>query len=343
MYKVGQMNLGLVDAARRHWLEARPRPLSTVLWYPAADDAEDEELLFGGSEPLFRLAPVARDAPWHPGRGKSPLVLLSHGTGGSALQMGWLARHLCMHGYVCAAVNHHGNNSLEPYLAQGFLLWWERASDLSALLDQLLAHPDLGARIDPERIGAAGFSLGGYTVIAAAGGRASMRQFERFCRGPDADVTCDGPREFPGAVDALPELIANDPLVKASFARHEDSFEDRRLRAAFAMNPALAGAFTTEGLASVDVPMHIVACEGDTVVPAATNACRYSERIPGAGLTLLNGALDHYVFLAEATETGKRLAPFECIDPPPTERSEIHARVAGLARDFLDRHLGASA
>ena len=339
MFKVGQRTLELQDSSRRDWANAGPRPLLTELWYPVADDARGQEHLFGGPEPLFRIAAVARDAPWHPRVERLPLILLSHGTGGSALQMGWLARHLCMRGYVCAAVSHHGNNALEPYLAQGFLLWWERASDLSALLDELLRTVGVGEHIDTDRIGAAGFSLGGYTVIASVGGRASLRAFERFCQGPDRDVTCDGPREFPQALEMWPELVANDPLARASIARHEDSFKDPRIRAAFALNPVLAGAFTAEGLSDVDVPVHIVACEGDTVVPARTNARRYAELIHAAKLTILEGPLDHYVFLSEATQAGKRLAPNECVDHQSIERVSIHQLVADMAQEFFAQHL----
>jgi len=50
-------------------------------------------------------------------------------------------------------------------------LWWERARDLSAVIDGMLSDPTFMPRIDRQRIGAAGFSLGGYTMIAIAQGR----------------------------------------------------------------------------------------------------------------------------------------------------------------------------
>lgn len=343
MFKVGQRTLELHDPVRRDWSKSGPRPLLTELWYPAADESQPREITFGEPEPLFRLAATARDADWHPRVQKTPLIVLSHGTGGNAMQMGWLAHHLCTHGYACAAVNHHGNNSLEPYLPQGFLLWWERATDLSVLLDQLLTLDDVSQHIDTGRMGAAGFSLGGYTVIAAAGGRASLAEFERFCQGPDRDITCEGPREFPQALAMYPEMIANDAQARASVARHEESFKDPRLRAVFAMNPVLAGAFTAQGLDDVNVPVHIVACRGDTIVPAKTNGCRFAQLIEGAELTLLEGPLEHYVFLAEATEAGRRLEPDGCVDAPGVERAAIHAKTAGMARQFFSQHLGAVA
>ena len=58
---------------------------------------------------------------------------------------------------------------------QGFTLGWERAVDLSKVLDGMLADPEFGPRIDPHRVGAAGFSYGGYTVLELAGGIGDLR------------------------------------------------------------------------------------------------------------------------------------------------------------------------
>ena len=52
-----------------------------------------------------------------------------------ALGMEWLGRRLAQRGFIALAVNHHGNTGLEVYRAEGFLCLWERARDLSALLD----------------------------------------------------------------------------------------------------------------------------------------------------------------------------------------------------------------
>jgi predicted dienelactone hydrolase len=90
MYKVGQHTPRFEDVPRRNWSNTGPRPLLMEVWYPATDDAQEQELRFGGPEPLFRLRGVAKDAAMLPVPRVFPVVLLSHGTGGSALQMGWL-------------------------------------------------------------------------------------------------------------------------------------------------------------------------------------------------------------------------------------------------------------
>jgi predicted dienelactone hydrolase len=70
---------------------------------------------------------------------------------------------------------------------------WLRATDLSAVIDALLDDKAFGSQIDPARIGAAGHSLGGYTVIAVAGGVTDPARIEAFCRSPAADALCAPP------------------------------------------------------------------------------------------------------------------------------------------------------
>ena len=112
----------------------------------------------------------------------------------------WLAYHLASRGYIAAAVDHHGNTTAEKQqFAQGATLVWERPKDPSVVLDKLLTDPQFGSHIDADRIGAAGFSLGGYTVIALAGGKFSPDAFDAWCRTDQRDFTCEPQLELPEA------------------------------------------------------------------------------------------------------------------------------------------------
>ncbi len=108
-----------------------------------------------------------------------------------------------------AAVNHPGNNALEEYTAEGFLVWWERARDLTRVIDMLLGDAEFGPVIDRRRIGAAGFSLGGYTMFEVAGGRTDPTLFQRFCRSVEAGG-CVDPPEFQGLFARWAELEATN-------------------------------------------------------------------------------------------------------------------------------------
>ncbi len=340
MNKVGLRTLALEDPSRPAWSSNGNRPLLSEVWYPASDNAEETIFSFGTPEPLFQFDSVAIEADLQQEKKNYPLVVLSHGTGGSALQMGWLAWHLAAHGYIAVAVNHHGNNSLEPYLAHGFLLWWERAKDLTLLIDLLLNDvTEFKGRIDENRIGVSGFSLGGYTAIELVGGRCSLEHFEAFCTSEHRDAICEGPKEFPGIMEEMPRLESEDKSFQESLRRHNESYKDERVKAAFVMAPALGMAFSEAGLAGVDVPVHVVVPEGDKVVPPKTNGHRFAELIDGADIEVLAGPVDHYVFLCEATECGKRLEPDCAIDHSLVDRRQIHLHVGEQAVMFFDRHL----
>jgi len=325
------LSRSFVDETRKSWDGKGPRPLLTRVWYPAAA-GKQSDILEPGTP--FAVPRVVQGGKLSSRSRTYPLVVLSHGTGGSALQMMWLGHYLAAHGYIAAALNHHGNTAIEPPTPQGFLLVWERAKDVTVLLDKMLADPTFGPRIDRRRIGAAGFSLGGYTVIAIAGGRFSPKQFELFCHSPEQDFTCEPQPEFPQA-RAQFEEIKTDAAVQESLRHAEDSFRDPRVKAVFAVAPALGGGFIAESLSEIRVPAQIVVGEGDTVAPPATNARRLASLVPGARLTVMPGAVGHYTFLAECTPHGRSTISI-CRDGPGVDRAETHAWANRLAVAFFE-------
>jgi len=204
-----------------------------------------------------------------------------------------------------------------------------------------LRDPVFGDRIDDGRIGAAGFSLGGYTVITAAGGRFSQRTFDDFCASAERDFTCGPQNEFPEAPARFALLRNSDPVVRASLRRSGASYRDRRIKAVFAISPALGSGFTESGLRPVHVPVHIVVGDGDVITPPRTNAQRYASLIRGAQLTVLPGGVGHYTFLHECTPHGREALPI-CRDAPGVDRRAAHESVRGLALTFFNQTLAAA-
>ena len=175
-YRTGYAEGRLHDDNRSDWDDVSPRPVAWSCWYPVTEEAADAVRRCGDEDagsPFVR-AETARDAALSDAFAEWPLVLLSHGTGGSAGSLSWLADRLVRCGHVCIGVNHHGNTATEPYRAEGFLCWWERALDLSFVLDRLDEIPRLKGRVDRGRVGVVGFSLGGHTALALAGAVTSM-------------------------------------------------------------------------------------------------------------------------------------------------------------------------
>lgn len=110
-----------------------------------------------------------------------PLVVFSHGIGGSRRGYSYLGQHWASQGYASLHLQHVGSDrSLwagNPLALPGRLQAaaqeteaTARVRDLSFALDQLLASP-LAARIDARRIVAAGHSYGANTTLLAVGAR----------------------------------------------------------------------------------------------------------------------------------------------------------------------------
>jgi predicted dienelactone hydrolase len=334
MFKVGFIEGLCDDEQRRSWSGNAPRPMRWSAWYPAPETAGEEPRLIGPpGAPLFAMGKAAAGAPLHVAERRWPVVLLSHGTGGSAPDLGWLGCRLAAAGFVAIAVSHHGNTAVEPYRPEGFLCWWERAKDLSVALHRLAADGPFAGRLDVSRVFTAGFSLGGYTVLALAGAITDLTQFQQWL---STQKDRGGPREYPDVADHIPSLAATSAEFRASHARHCHSYRDARVRAVLALAPAPpVRAFTVDSLRAIPLAVGIMVGPADVEAPAETCASWLAEHLPNCRLTLLAPNVGHYVFLCEATETGKATEPVICTDAPGVDRRAVHDAAASAAIDLF--------
>jgi predicted dienelactone hydrolase len=117
-----------------------------------------------------------------------PLVIISHGNGGSHLLYHTLSTCLAQHGYIVAMLEHYGNNRNNNSLENTVENLMYRPKHLSLTIDALLAHPELGKHIDNKNIAVIGHSMGGYTALALAGGIPHTKEGQRVQVAPDARV-----------------------------------------------------------------------------------------------------------------------------------------------------------
>lgn len=321
-----------------NWRGQEAQTLSAVVWYPADATAAEKDILIG-DPPLFIAGHAAKDATLAPSFGTYPLVALSHGTGGSAVQMAWLGTYLAARGYIAVAVNHPGNNGATGYTPQGFLEGWERARDISTAIDAMLKDPRFGSKIDRDRIAAAGFSYGGYTMMELAGGTTDAKALIGWCEAPEHRNACSPP-EMPDLMQKF-EAMKQQPDVVQSIARAGDSYRDPRIKAVFAIAPAVAHAFSPESLAQISIPVAIVVGDADDQAPAPQNAQVFANNIKGAKLTILPGGVGHYTFLDVGTDLGKKKLPPLFNDNPGVDREAVHKQVGEMAADFFDQELKA--
>jgi predicted dienelactone hydrolase len=340
-FKVGVSHRAFLKGDTSYdWRGAQTHALLTTVWYPAdAQAVETAQWVGDPKQPFASAGRAAEEAALAPSPAKLPLILLSHGTGGSALMMAWLGTQLAAHGYIAIAVNHPGNNALEPYTVQGFTLGWERAVDLSRVLDGMLADPEFGQRIDPHRIGAAGFSFGGFTMIELAGGVADFSHVIAECDVPEPHAAiCTSPPELPNLMPRAIQLFHADPTYRAALEASRKSYRDPRIRAIFAIAP-LGSVFSPESLEKISIPVEIVAGAGDPILSPPANAGFVAAHIPGAKLTIYPGGVGHYTFLDSCVAAAKKQNPGFCADPPGVDRDAIHLTTAEKAVTFFDRTL----
>ncbi len=331
---VGYREGHAVDGDRSNWSGDGRRPLKWSAWYPAGDGASTAPLYLGSPQTaLFYMGVVARDAGLRAEPSRFPVVLVSHGTGGSASSLGWLGCRLAASGFVVLGVDHHGNTINEPYRAEGFLCWWERATDLSVLLDVMHRTGPFAGRLDPDHVYAAGFSLGGYTVLSMLGAVTDMDRFRRWAANQPAGR---GPREFPNLADEVAPLLERSAVFRESWRSHALPRADSRIKAAVALAPAPpVRAFTPASLALIDAPVSIAVGGADTEAPPDSCARWLHRHLPNSRLHDLGREVGHYVFLCEGTESGREVAPEICRDAPGIDRRKVHDRVASIVTDSL--------
>lgn len=318
--EVGTTYLKFIDKSRN-------RPIEVRIWYPAEKVMDAERITYYSA---FKGTAIS-DAPYLSGHSRYPLIMLSHGDRGSNIDQSWLAESLAANGYIVAAPSHWLNTWMEN-TPEATIALWERPKDVSFTLNRLLKHKIWKERINAQLIGVAGHSAGGYTALALAGAQYHVEQMQTYCETKDWQQECD--------------LVAGADFDSIDATQSTLSYLDTRIKAVFAMAPALGPAISIDSLNSIKVPVMIVAAEDDELVQFAENAAIFSQQIPEAKLTTLNQG-GHFVFMPECTTLGKLFTYFHrfdvCGHRSDTEkiRPELHLNIEQIALHFFDKNLKA--
>lgn len=329
MDSIGYRTGRIEDATRSNWQNSGPRPIAWSAWYPASG-AATQPLPAG---PFFTPGDILPGAPLARGR-PFPVVLLSHGTGGTAESLGWLARALAARGYAVIGAQHHGNTGVEPYRPDGFLCWWERAADLSALLTVLERDSFLAGHLDISRVSAVGFSLGAYAVLALAGASTALKQFQRWMA--ENRITDSGPREMPDAAEHIPELMRTSPAFRRSWTSEGRDLRDHRIRAVAAIAPPPpVRAFTAASLTSVSLPAALLTGEADREAPTGACARWLTAQNSAFRHHSLGAEVGHYTFLDQPADPDAQAGNPVFTDAPSVSRAEVHAATADLVAGIL--------
>lgn len=296
-------------------VESPSGPVAVAVWYPTSGTPRPTTFV-GGS-----LMSVARDGQVD-GTGL-PLIVLSHGNGGSGLSHVDLAMALASEGYVVAAPTHAGDNYADQSRQSSPTLFSDRAGQLRATIDHMLGKWNGATHIDAERIGAFGMSAGGFTVLTMVGGTPRMALIPGHCR-TSPEFICD---VFKHTRSPLLDEGTNAGTFTA----------DPRVKAANIVAPGLGFTFQG-GLGSVRVPVQGWWGDRDDVVPYATNAKVIADGLGDrAKFHRVQGAR-HTSFLAPC----RLLRPAAlCDEVDGFDREATHARMNAEIIRFFDGALAA--
>ena len=303
----------------------RDAPLTAHICYPAQQGGTKIRL---GQNAVFKGHEVHKDAT--PKDGSFPLVVLSHGSGGNAPNLSWIASALADQGMIVIAANHPGTTSGDSTPEQT-LLTWQRPADQSALIDLAEAGLPNGIKADTSRVASVGFSLGGYTALSTAGARISQKDYVAYC---DANY---------GKMDCAWFNNADIDFNTIDTDRYEQSNKDPRVTTVVAIDPAVAQAYQTDSLASIDLPVQIINLGAENSIPKAVDGATIKADLPSAQLEFVQDS-SHFSFLGECTGQGWLLIKGVGEDPICTEtgnreRSDIHQELKTRIASFLSENL----
>ncbi|AKM03544.1 alpha/beta hydrolase family protein [Burkholderia pyrrocinia] len=282
--------------------------LKAIVWTPCADTAQ-----------AFTVGPYElkgkRDCPT--AGDKLPLVVISHGHGGTFLDHHDLPETLADAGFVVAAINHPGDTFSDMSRAADIQEFVERPVDIKRLVDYMLGNASDAARIDPARIGFFGFSRGGYTGLVLAGGNPDYVHAQVACTDPTL-LIC---RQIRDRELVLPPPT-HDPRIKAYvLADPLDEFP------------------TADTVKDVHAPIQLWASEdgGDGVEPATLPAL--AGLLPQRPEFHVVRHAAHFAFVAPCSDALKQKVPRVCVDAGEFDRVAFHQAFDAKALAFFSAKL----
>ena len=282
--------------------------ITVAVWYPSAD--KPFPVTFA---PFTALAAQEGKISGH----ALPLVVLSHGRGGSFVVHHDTAEHLADAGFVVAALNHPGDTVGDKSLFYDLSIYVQRPLDVKRVIDYLTGAAPLATAIDPNRIGIYGYSRGGYTALVAIGANPDFALGLSMCERRTEKV-CDQIRaqEYP-----------KEPLT-----------HDRRIKAAVVADPPSVF-FTAEALAGITVPVQLWGSEkgGDGVEPKTVEAVNAALKAPHTFKKVENA--QHFSFLTVCPPDIAEQQPVICKDPPGLDRTQFHEQFNDALTRFFRAYL----
>ncbi len=302
-------------------MEADSKAFGTIamaVWYPTKKPSKAERL------GPFKVK-VAINAT--PATGTFPLVLISHGSGGTIYGYRDTAQYLAERGFIAVSLFHPKNNFRNNRDEATTDNWINRPKHVSTVLDTILAHLEFSKHINQKKIVVMGHSAGGYTALALIGGIPNTAHARRQCEhNYQKDKRfCDLGK---GKEDRQRDLIITDA-------------HDPRFKAGILLSP-VGVLFSDPGsLDPVTVPVFIYRTEIDRQLEFPFHADLIARSLKNSKLVqyqVLNKA-NHFAFIAPFPDFIKKEVGEAAYDPPGFNREQAHQKINVEILTFLKKAL----
>lgn len=310
--------LAFVSAAQaEEWVmdlynSSTQRPVKIHIGYPPGDCNAEKEA-------QRCLATQAR---------RDRVILLSHGSMGSATDYKWLSNALVANGYVVVGVSHFGESWIygqDTIDHTSVLRYWQRPQDLSFVLDALSEQELFQLPLSWDDLVIVGHSAGGQTAAALAGARYDISAMVEYCTSDlaTADRSC--------AYGSRAPLTA-EPFVEA----YGGDYSDKRVGAIVLLDPAMGPAVTQESLENIAAKTLVVGALDNDFLPYNKYAGRYAQHIKDSAIIKLIDGEGHFIFLDPCSHDYDAMGVSLCNDREGVDRAAVQRKLSKTILNFVD-------
>ncbi len=228
-----------------------------------------------------------------------PVVVIAPGLNTNWQNFAYIAEHLASYGFGVAAVNFPGTNARRiDNLLNGLDTppsdnqWVLQPKIVTQLLDEIerkiTSDRSLQGKLNLQKVGIIGQSLGGYTAMAIAGAKVDWQHLQNECQklqsseqinfNPALFWQCQAPKTSPPKLD----------------------LKDERIVGAIAVNPVTNPIFSKSQMSEFESPLMMVAGDRDFFAPAVDEQLKPFTWLPKNDkyLVLVKNST-HFSFIAE--------------------------------------------
>ncbi len=270
---------------------------------------------------LARNRPLLTDIYLPKIRSKAPVIVVSHGLGTDSSNFAYLGYHLASYGFAVVIPNHPGSDTKQlRSLLDGRATeiaepeeFYNRPLDVKYILDTLekanQSDPRFQGRLNLQQVGVLGQSLGGYTALALGGAKLNFEKIAQNCNQKALQKTWNM------------SLLLQCRALELQKNGQEQNLQDKRVKAAIAVNPITSTVFGEAGLSQIQIPVMIVAGSDDTVAPALNEQIQPFSWIsnPQKYLAVISGGT-HFSVIGEGKGSSQQIElPSQLVGDNPTQ------------------------